>query len=334
MTFYPHVANRIRENKNKALYAIATGRDLTKLEVKEKAALSMSTVISAVEELVKRGLVTYAERKGERGGKPHSVLNAHPMRRVYGISYKSGVLTAVACDLKGEQREVLSQNAGEGAPPLQSVLSLALALKERAPAPLCVALSLNCNDKEYLLKGLEDGLSVKALSSTNTAALAHLALWRGARLPLVAVGVGNSVKCALIDGAGYKTIDLGALPSPCLFGEDGTVASALSAARVEEVLRHSDYRANCCLRNGRLLHPADLGEYSRALAEAIASTLKTVDLFLAPREIVLFGEYLSEAFFERIDEKMGDKNLKYYSADRSSFALGSALVALIDGVFN
>ncbi len=321
-------------NKSKVLFAIAAGRDMTKLDVKSSASLSMTTVISAVEELKSEGLVTYAERKGEKGGKPHAVLNVNPNRRAYGISYKSGVLTAVAADLKGEARETLCEQMAEGASPIQSVLSLALALVDRAPPPVAVALSLNCEEKELILRALEERLGAAAYSATNTAAVACLALWRGASFPVVAVGVGNGVKCAVTEQNGCRMIDLGALPSPLLFTQDGTVLSALSAARVEEVLRRSDYRGNFFRRGDRVTEIKDLAEYSRALSKAVASLVETVDVMLSPAEIVLFGDYLSEAFFARIRDEIRRPAPMFFPAEKEDFALGTALLALKRKVFS
>lgn len=322
------------DNKSKVLFAIAAGRDLTKLDVKSRASLSMTTVISAVEELKSEGLVTYAERKGERGGKPHAVLNVNPNRRAYGISFKTGVLTAVAADLKGDQKETLSEQMADGASPLQSVLSLALALSSRAPSPVAVALSFNCEERDLILQSLKDKLGAAAYSCTNTAAVACLALWRGASFPVAAVGVGNGVKCAVTEENGCRMIDLGVLPSPLLFTQEGTIFSALSAARVEEVLRRSDYRGKYFRRGDQVVEIKDLAEYSRALAKAVASLVETVDVMLSPAELVLFGDYLSEAFFARIRDQIRRPAPMFFPAEKEDFALGTALFALKQKVFS
>ena len=106
--------DRIKDNCRKVLFAVAAGQDLSKLEIKERTSLSMSTVISSVDRLVKRGLITFSEERSPRGGKMRSVINARPSARAYGISYKSGTLTATATDLKGEEKESVSQEVAEG----------------------------------------------------------------------------------------------------------------------------------------------------------------------------------------------------------------------------
>ena len=321
-------------NPSKVLLAVAAGEDLTKLELRERTSLSMSTVISSVDALVKRNLITFEERKGERGGKPHSVINAHPHRRVYGVSYKSGVLTATAVDLKGCSRESLSQEVEEGASLTQSVLSLLLALQERAPDPLTMAVSINCEEKVALLKGLEDRFGVPAISCTNTTAVAYLALWKGAELPVAALGIGAGVKCAVIEGEGRRNINLGGLPSSPLVTGEGTFRAALCSSAVEETLRRSRYRGQYVLNEGYLAEINDLGEYSRALAKTIVSLAGLIRVTLSPARTVLFGEYLSEAFFERIVKESPESDLTFFQADRPAFALGTALCALKEGVFN
>lgn len=326
--------DRIKDNCRKVLFAVAAGQDLSKLEIKERTSLSMSTVISSVDRLVKRGLITFSEERSPRGGKMRSVINARPSARAYGISYKSGTLTATATDLKGEEKESVSQEVAEGVLPVHSVLSLAFALRDRAPDPLAIALSLNCENKQDVLKALEDRLGVKAISASNTAAVAYLALWRGAEIPVAAIGVGNGVKCAVIDGEGCRTMDFGKLLSPGLSAGDGRVLSALSASVVEEVLRGSNYRGHYFMQGGRPTETRDLADYSRALAKTISALVEIANVTLSPQETVLFGEYLSEAFFERVKEDADAQNLVYYQLDKRTFALGSALCALTKSFFS
>lgn len=324
----------IRSNVGKALFAVAMGRDLTKLEIKARSSLSMSTVISAVDRLTEQKLITFTEEKGPRGGKMRSVINVHPERRAYGVSYKSGVLTATAVNLKGEACETFSEEVPEGAPFAQSVHSVLLSLLDRAPKPLAVALSLNCENKRELLSSLEDRSGVPCLSSANSVAVAYLSLWKGAERPVAALGVGNGVKCAFLNEQGRRIVDLGDLRSSSLLTEEGTFRSVLSAYRVEDVLRRSDYRGLYYMREGRPAEVKDLGEYSRALAKELSALAELVAATLAPRELVLFGDYLSEAFFERIKREMHRCAPVFLSLDRADLALGTALCALTETLFN
>ena len=324
----------IRSNVGKVLFAVAMGRDLTKLDIKARASLSMSTVISTVDRLTRQGLVTFTEEKGPRGGKMRSVINVHPLRRAYGLSYKSGVLTASAVNLKGEECETLSQEVMEGALLTQSVKSVLFALLDRAPKPLAVAFSLNCENKQELLSSLEDRLGVPCISSANSVAVAYLSLWKGAERPVAALGVGNGVKCALLSEQGRRIVDFGDLPSTCLLTGEGTFRSVLSVARVEDTLRSSDYRGLYYMRGGRPAEVKDLGEYSRFLSKELASLTDLVATTLDPKRVVLFGDYLSEAFFERIKREVRACAPDYLAADRADFALGTALCALTETLFN
>ena len=326
--------NSIKDNVAKVLFAVAMGEDLSKLEIKARTGLSMSTVISAVDRLVERDLVTFSEEKSPHGGKMRSRINVRPSARAYGISYRAGVLTATAADLKGEARESVSQEAEEGVLPVHSVLSLALALQNRAPDPLAIALSLNCENKEDVLKRLEDRLGVKAISTTNTAAVCYLSLWEEGEKSIAAIGVGSGVKCAFLGEEGCRVINLGALPSPCLLTEGGTILSALSAFEVEEVLRRSSYRGRYFVQNGFPAEVKDLAEYSRALAKTVAFLVNVAQITLTPKKIVLFGDYFSETFFARVKDAAKTENLAYLQAERSDLALGAALCALTESVFS
>ena len=323
----------IATNVGRVLYAIASGQDMTKLEIRERTGLSMSTVISGVEELVRREWITFTEVKGARGGKMRSVINVHPMRRVYGVSYKSGVLTAVAVDLKGEIRESISREVAETSSPPDSVLALTNALRESAPEPIAIALSLNCEEKEVVFARLRERFQGKVLPSTNTAAIAYLSLWRGAELPILSLGLGNRVKCVFLEERGCRHIELGELRSPCLVTEEGSIQSALSALNVEEILRRSNYRGKYYIEGGSVSEIRDLGEYSRALALAVAALIEGLTATLSPHSVFLFGEYLSEAFFERIEERTRWDAPTYLSPDREMYALGTALYAMTEEVF-
>ena len=315
------------------LFAVSAGKDMTKLEIKTRTGLSMTTVISSVEALVKRGLVTFEEIKGARGGKMHSVINVHSEKRVYGVSYKSGVLTAVAADLKGEIRESVSEETPSEVSPLGIVYALVAALREKAPPPLAIALALNCEGKDEVLKGLGERYHASVISLTNTEAVAYLALYQGASLPVAAIGIGNAIKCAVIERGARRAVDLGTLASPALIAGEGSYASALSVSAVESALRASEYRGKRLVEGGRIAEIRDLADYSHALALTIRSLAETVARLLSPAETIMFGEYLSETFFSRV-KKEGAENLCYLRPEKQDFALGAALAALFDEVFS
>ena len=323
--------NEISSNIGKVLFAVATGKDMTKLEIRSRTGASMTTVISAVDELAERGLVTFEEIRGAHGGKKRSVINLHPERRAYGISYKSGVLTAAAIDLAGEVREIV-RSEREDISPTERVLSLASTLRESAPPPSAIALSLNCEEKEVILSALTERYGAACFSTTNVEGAATLAAWQGEPLPLAAIGLGRKVKGAFLSAEGSRTVDFGTLPSPRILTSDGSIDAALSAERVEEVLRLSDYRGMLFTERGRISEIRDLADYSHALASTLSSLVEIAKVTLSPRRILLFGEYLSSAFFERIRGERED--LVYFRGERDDFARGSALCALIRAIFN
>ncbi|MBR5987588.1 MAG: hypothetical protein IK037_03370, partial [Clostridia bacterium] len=106
------------------------------------------------------------------------------------------------------------------------------------------------------------------------------------------------------------------------------------ASVVEEVLRGSNYRGHYFMQGGRPTETRDLADYSRALAKTISALVEIANVTLSPQETVLFGEYLSEAFFERVKEDADAQNLVYYQLDKRAFALGSALCALTKSFFS
>lgn len=327
--------DRISTKKGRALYVIAQGKDLTKLEVKERGSLSMSTVISAVDSLVKEGLVTMGERRTERGGKPHAVLNPAPDRCVYGISYKSGKLYAAALDLRGEVVGARSLTVAENLSPTKAVNVIAARLAEEVPAPLVVALALNCRERDELLASLCAELGAEILLTTNTAALAHRALWEGEPYPLVTIGIGGRVKCAYLDRDGYRAADLSDLTLAPVFSRGKGCGAVLSASRVEEILFSHEYAACRTIEGERLSVCRDLADYSRALVRAIVSLAEAAETFYAPREIRLFGEYLTKGFFDRIlAEYGGNVPLIREQAEGGEFARSAALFALISRFFS
>ena len=316
----------------KVLCCIAAGKDMTKLDIRRGTGLSMTTVISSVEALTKRGLVTFEEVKGARGGKMRSVINVQETRRAYGVSYKSGVLTAVAVDLRGEMREVTVEEPPDGISPLGRVFAIVNTLRKKAPPPIAVALSLNCAGKEEVLTELGERYRVPTVSLTNTEAAACLGLWRGAPAPVAALGLGSRVKCALAGAECRRVTEVGALPSPALMAGEGSYASALSAQAVEETLRTSRYHGKYRLERGRITEVRDLADYSAALALTLSSLVSTVDLLLSPSRILLFGDYLTEAFCDRIKDSSG--KVVYARFGKEDFALGAAICALKECVFS
>ena len=84
----------------------------------------------------------------------------------------------------------------------------------------------------------------------------------------------------------------------------------------------------------RLTETKDLSSYSRALVRAFVALTETVDVLLAPKKIYLFGEYVTQRFFERIREESGARNLRLFRLDESDFAYGAAISALMTQVLN
>ena len=269
------------------------------------------------------------------GGKPHSIINVRRDKCVYGVSYKGGVLSALAVDLKGEARGEISLDASPDASPADQVISLVTALGKKAARPLALALALNCEERERVVETLEERLQAKVFLTTNTAALTYRALWKGGALPIVAIGVGNGVKCACLEKTGCRVADLGDLPSSTAFAGEGSYLSLLSAARVERRLRTTDFRGLYEVVDGRAAETRELSSYVHALARAIASLADLADRVYSPREILLFGEYITQGFFDRITllSRVGDR-IKRVQGERAEFAYGAAVSALIEGVFS
>ena len=331
---HSEVRKALPENVSKVLLAITSGNDLTKLEIKKRASLSMSTVLSSVEALLRRGLITMGERRVERGGKPHAVINVHPDRRTYGISYKSGVLTAQAVDLRGEKRYALFRDVLTEDSSRDAVLSVVRSLSEQTPPPEAIALALNADDREEIARSLEDAYGVPVLLTANTAAIGYLARWQGAISPFAVIGLGGTVKCAVFDRI-IRSIDMSDLPCTPIISREGSFRSVLSSRKVEYALRENRYDDYCLADGGAIREIRTQGEYARALALTIGSLCRMTEKMLAPREILLFGDYLSEGFFERIRSlaPLGVP-LRLVRAEREDFARGAAICALIERVFS
>ena len=327
--------DRIESKKGKVLFAISLGDDLTKSEVKERTGLSMSTVISSVDILAKEGWITSEEERVATGGKPHAVLNVRRDAVAYGVSYRAGGLYAVAADVKGRILCSERREAREGVPPKKEVLSLFGALSAKAPPPRALAVALNSSDREEMLAELEKSYSLPVIPTSNTAALAYRALWRGGEYPLAILGVGNRVKCALLGEKECRTADLSDHPSLGAFTGEGSCRALLSASRVARRLANKDFNGVYLAEEDGATECRDISAYSRALIVAISGLTESVELFAAPRAIGLFGEYLTEGFFERIRAQARTRAPLFRECpEGEKFALGAALAAIIERVLS
>ena len=207
------LTERITSLKAKVLFAIAAGENLTKLRIKQDTALSMSSVISAVDALVADGLVTLDRERSARGGKPHSIINLREENLVYGVSYLSGALTVATLGLKGDIRDIFSMEVQAGESPASALFSLSERLATCEGIPRALALALNCEERELLISSIEEKLGISVFPTTNTAALAYRAYWRGSPLPICVIGVGRGIKCACLTEGGCHVAELGSLPS-------------------------------------------------------------------------------------------------------------------------
>jgi len=330
------LAERFSSKEGRILYHIAKGADMTKLDVKNAAECSMSTVLSAVTALEKAGLVTVRSDKAKSGGKPHSAINAAQGNAVYGISYKAGVLTGSALGLRGERLCNHSVRVSDGkVSPHTYVERVVDGLLELSPPPLAIALAMNCNEVEKVGASLSERLSVPHFLLTNTAAMAYRRLWETERYPFAVIGVGNRVKCAVLSDA-CRVFDAGSLLCPvAATAESGRYESLLSVSEVERCLRERAYRGHFFLGAP---HPAEItsaGEYSRLLALTLATLADTAERMLAPCELCLFGEYVTDGFFDRIRaESRRPDSLRLLRSSPADFADGAALCALVEGVFS
>ena len=327
--------DRIPSKRGRALYAIACGEHSTKLDVKERAGLSMSTVIASVETLRREGLITVSERRVATGGKPHSVIDVSPNKCVCGVAFRAGALYGAALDLGGRVIARRSLTPSEGVSPFLAVSTLLSRLSESSPPPLILGLALNVADREEMIARLSEEQGVEVLPSSGVLSLAYRALWRGSPYPLAVIGVGNHVKCALLDGGSCRSVDLSELTLSPTFAASGTgTASLLSSSRVCHVLREKCFGGHfsaiaCDFRECR-----DLSDYSSLLVRAFSGVIEAVNAFAAPREIRLFCEYVTPAFFDRIRSALGSLPLVREEADGSELAVGAAIAALTERVFS
>lgn len=327
--------DRIPTKRGRALYAIACGEHSTKLDVKERAGLSMSTVIASVEALRREGLITVSERRVATGGKPHSVIDVASNKCVYGVSFRAGVLYAVALDLRGTVVARRSLTPSEGVSPSLAVSTLLSRLSESAPPPLVLGLALRVSDREEMVARLSEEQGAEVLPASGVLSLAYRALWRGSPYPLAVIGVGNHVKCALLDGGSCRSVDLSELTlSPAFSANGAGVAALLSPSRVCYALREKRFDGNFSAIGGDLRECGDLSEYSSLLVRAFSGVIEVVNAFAAPRELRLFGEYLTPAFFDRIRSALGSLSLVREEADGAELAVGAAIAALTERVFS
>lgn len=327
--------DRIPSRRGKALYVIACGERLTKLDVKARAGLSMSTVLSAVDSLRRAGLITLSERRVPSGGKPHSVIDVAQDRCAYGVAFRAGVLYAVALDLRGKVVARRSLTPSEGVSPLLAVSTLLSRLSESAPAPLAVGLAVNAVGREELVARLSEEYGAAVLPMTGTLALAYRALWQGAPLPFAVIGVGSRVKCAILGEADSRSVDLSDLTLSPAFSEDGAgVGALLCSSRVCRDLSEQRFDGRFSVEKGDLVACRDLSDYSSLLIRAFSGVIDVVNALIAPREIRLFGEYVTSSFFDRIRSAREGVALVREEADGVGFAVGAATAALTEGVFN
>ena len=318
------------------LFAVAKGRDLTKLDIKNRTGFSMSTVLFAVDSLKKSGFLSVESHRVSTGGKPHSVINVALDRVVYGVSYKAHVLTAVAISIKGEKLgERFVRVSESSAPPFHYVEKLLRELMDQCPPPAAVALAVNCGEKDAIVRRIEELCGVKCFPTSNIEGAAYRVLWTDGVAPIAVIGIGNRIKCAIL-AENSRVTDVGVLPCPSAYtSSGGRYEDVLSAGKVEDCLRKRKYRDVYRSHKGHWEECEDTSDYSALVGRTISLLTDTVDTFLAPERIYLFGDYITQGFFDRITKLSGCGNkLCRMSAERSDLAYGAAIFALTEGVFN
>ncbi len=324
---------RIEPKVGRVLFAVSQGRDMTKLDIKKETGLSMSTVLSAVEDLRKRGLLTLETKKSANGGKPHSAINIAGDKAVYGVSYKARTLIASALTLSGER--IASRETYVSDPacsPLRYVEEILRGLEKSAPPPVAIALAVNSLETTELAASLAKKYDALCFPTGNVAALAYRSLWETGESPLVVLGIGNRIKCAYLAET-CRVTEPGVLRCPVATTRGGNAYERiLSLSTVEERLRTARYRGVYAVEGDRLRESMELGEYARSLARSIASLAEETYSFLAPRRLFLYGDYLTEGFFDRVRSE-SRAPLERLSAEKEDFAVGAALLALTEGVF-
>ena len=325
---------RIRGKAGKVLFAVAMGRDRTKLDIKNETGLSMSTVLSAVEKWERLGYITITEERVPSGGKPHSRINMDARRAIYGISYRAGVLSACAVNLRGEAVGEYAVKVEDPSSSHRYTEEVARGLARKCPPPVAIGLAVNSASAGEMASSLSDLFGAPCLLTSNVVSMAYRLLWQDVPAPLAVIGVGNRIKCAHM-GESVRAIDVGSLASPVsASGEARSYESILSVAEVESRLSEKRFSDMTEWEGARALRVRDTAAYSRLLARTLSSLVEMVATLLAPRSFCLFGEYITRGFFERI--RVGDIPARVFfeRAEREDLAHGAALQALTECVFN
>ena len=324
---------QIEAKVGRVLFVVSQGKDMTKLEIKKESGLSMSTVLSAVNDLREEGLLTLETKKCASGGKPHSVINIVRDKAVYGVSYKSRTLSAAALSLSGEKLVSRERYVSDPAiSPARYVEEILMDLCHSAPAPIAIALAVNSAETQALSESLAKKYRARCFPTGNVAALAYRCLWETGETPLAVLGIGNRIKCAYLS-EGCRVAEAGGLRCPVATTRSGnTYERILALSTVEERLRLARYRGVYAVEGDRLRESLELGEYARTLARTIASLAEEAHAFLAPRRLFLYGDYLTEGFFERVRSE-SRAPIERLRAEKEDFAVGAAFLALTEGVF-
>ena len=321
--------------RGQVLYCISQGKNLTKSDIKSFTELSMSTVLSSVDKLCAEGLITCVEEKRKEGGKPRSVINVKEDKYVFGVTYKSGVLTAVRVNLKGEIEEESEIRILEnGSSPARYVLSLLAEIGKKGSRPLAVGLSMNTADPARFFAELEKECKAPVYATSNAGAAVLVCVSQCGEFPICAIGVGAKVKCAILQD-GLRVADVGRLHSPVLVGKSQEYEQVLSAPQVERRLSEKDFYDCFYFDGARFREAEDLRSYSEVIQGAITSLCDQVAALTSPKRLYIFGDYITDSFFDRIKSHSAysDKP-QLFRADPRKLALGAAYYALAEEVFS
>jgi len=318
----------------RVFYCVSEGRDLSKLDIKSATDLSMSTVLSAVEKLKKEGWITIREEKKKSGGKPRSSINVREGAFVCGVSYKSGILTAVKTDFKGKiERSSEIAVMDKSVSPAGYVASAIREVVKSGETPAAIGLAINASDPTALSREIGEGFQAPVFVTSNTGAVAALSLFCEKEFPACALGVGQRVKfsrCA----SSIEVIDLSDLASPCASGGFQTYGEVLSVSAVAERLSDEDYRGNYAFNGEKFVETKNKKEYSDLLVGCLSALVNEVSVLIKPKTLALFGEYLSEQIFARIKERaVSPEILRHFPIRPEALARGAAFCALKEIVF-
>ncbi|MCR4726567.1 MAG: hypothetical protein K5753_05050 [Clostridia bacterium] len=327
LSLFPSMAGRV-------FYCVSEGRDLSKLDIKSATDFSMSTVLSAVEKLRKEGWITLREEKKKSGGKPRSIINVREGAFVCGVSYKSGILTAVKTDLKGEI-EASSQLAvmDKSVSPAGYAASALREIVKSGETPVAIGLAINSSDPNALAREIGEGFGAPVFVTSNTGAVAALLLFREKEFPACALGIGVRVKFARC-ASSIEVTDLSDLTSPCASGGFQTYGDVLSVSAVAERLSDENYRGNYAFNREKFAETRNKKEYSDLLVGCISSLVNEIAVLVRPKTLALFGDYLSDNFFARIKERaVSPEILRRFPIRPEELARGAAFCALKERVF-